>query len=34
MHAESDLMPDIARALTGASGNGGPPPNMAPDVGQ
>jgi hypothetical protein len=33
MHADSDLTPDIVKALYGAPGGGAPSPDMAPDVG-
>ena len=33
MHADSDLLPDFAKALSGTSRNGDSPPHMVPDVG-
>ena len=33
MHAESDLLPDLAKALSGTSRNGDSPPQMMPDMG-
>jgi hypothetical protein len=34
MHADSELIPDLVKALGATSGNGAPSPHIAPDVGQ